>query len=48
MPEAACRLLAGAPRPRWDVAPLDQLGARISRAARAVLRGEAGVRGAAA
>ena len=47
MPDAACRELATAEAARWDVARLDDLGARVGRAARAVLRGGA-VRGAAA
>jgi two-component system chemotaxis response regulator CheB len=47
MPDAACRELAGAPPARWDVVPLDRMGARIARAARALLGGGA-VRGAAA
>jgi two-component system chemotaxis response regulator CheB len=47
MPDAACQHLATAPRARWDVVPLDQLGRRIAGGARAVLRGGA-VRGAAA
>jgi two-component system chemotaxis response regulator CheB len=47
MPDAACRQLATAPPLRWDVVALDQLGARLARAARAVLWGGV-VRGAAA
>lgn len=37
MPEAACRALRGAPRARWDVAPLDALGARIAAGVRALI-----------
>ncbi len=48
MPEAAIRHLATAARARWDVAPLEALGARIARGVRAVLRGGGAVRGAAA
>jgi two-component system chemotaxis response regulator CheB len=47
MPEAAVRHLATAERARWDVAPLDQMGARVARGVRALLGGGA-LRGAAA
>jgi two-component system chemotaxis response regulator CheB len=47
MPEAAVRHLATAERARWDVAPLDHLGARVARGVRALLGGGA-LRGAAA
>lgn len=48
MPDAAYRALATAPRTRWDVAPLDALGARIARGVRALLTPGGALRGAAA
>jgi two-component system chemotaxis response regulator CheB len=48
MPDAARARLAGAPAERWDVAPLDQLGARVGRAARALAAGVGAVREGAA